>query len=124
MLMKFFFFALLERKAQQPHDKKKIIREMSTDLAREISAKLPADQLDQVCANAPEGTNSEGISYKDLCSKCISTDMSSENQKSCVANVVANFVESTQAAPPQEPATSLNASSTDLELQDSTDLYF
>ena len=82
-----------------------------TELVREIQTKLPAGQLDMVCKNAPEGTNADGVSYKELCQRCL-VDTSADNQKACVAGVVAGFVhEMQQPAAEQAPKadTSLNA---------------
>ena len=64
-----------------------------SDLTPTIMNKLPAGALDQVCANAPEGSNANGETYKDLCQKCL-IDTSGEKQRACVAGVVADFVES------------------------------
>lgn len=83
-----------------------------SQLAREIGSKLPAGQLSMVCENAPEGTNADGKSYKDLCNGCL-IDTSTDNQKACVATVVAGFVQDRQsgAVPESAPkeATSMNA---------------
>ena len=77
----------------------------TAQLAREISSKLPAGQLNLVCENAPEGTNQDGVSYKDLCNKCLNVDTNAEMQKACVAGVVAGFVQDRQSgAVPQQQA--------------------
>ena len=89
--------------------------EQLTMMTREISAKLPAGQLNLVCENAPEGTNADGVSYKELCNRCL-IDTSTENQKACVAGVVAGFVQERQsgAVPqPEQAPTELSAACTD-----------
>lgn len=85
---------------------------MSAELRREITSKLPAGQLDLVCQNAPEGTDANGVSYKDLCSACL-VDTSTDNQKACVAGVVADFVEARQGRAAPKEDVQLNAACTD-----------
>lgn len=88
----------------------------TTELARKISAKLPAGSLEQVCANAPEGTDANGVSYKDLCQRCL-IDTSSDNQKACVAGVVAGFVQSQNQ---EKPETALYSAGGDCDPADVT----